>query len=83
MSNMTPSLNISSIHSMLTVGQPTTIVTKQKESKSVTVARPALKLEIGLAPNKFVREFAGILAVSYLLAAITLAGALLFYTFNR
>ncbi|MGA7129787.1 MAG: hypothetical protein WBZ19_25965 [Chthoniobacterales bacterium] len=81
---MTPSLNISSIHSMLTVGQPTTIVTKQKESKSVTVARPALRSwrSVWRLTSLF-EAFAGILAVSYLFAAITLAGALLFYTFNR
>jgi hypothetical protein len=81
---MTPSLNMSSIDSMLAVGQPATIVTEPKESKSVTVTRRALRSwrSVWRVFNLF-EAFAGILAVSYLFAATVLAGALLFYTFNR
>ena len=80
---MTPRLNTSSIRSILAVGQPTT-VTKQKESESVTVTRPAIRGWISVwRVTSLFEAFAVVFVVAYLLALVALSGALLFYTFNR
>ena len=81
---MTPSLNIISARSLLAVGQPKTIAAKQTELKSVAVTKPALHnwRSVWRVTTLF-EAFAGVFVAAYLFAAIALAAALLFYTFNR
>lgn len=80
---MTPTLNIISARSMLAAGQPKTIAFKQRRFKSLKVAKLVQNWRSILRLTTLFEAFAGIFLVSYLLAAIALTGALLFYTFNR
>jgi hypothetical protein len=81
---MTPSLNIISARSMLAVGQPKRIAARQKESKSVSVTKPALRNWRSVCRvGTLFETFVGVFVVFYLFAVIALAGALLFYTFKR
>ena len=81
---MTPSLNIISARCLLAVGQPKTLAAKQKELKSAAVTKPAIHSRRSVwHVTALLETFAGVFVVAYLLAAIALAAALLFYTFNR
>jgi hypothetical protein len=83
-SNMTSSLNIISAPSLLAAGQPVTLAAEQTEFKSARVAKPAFpnwRLIWGI--TTLFEVCAGIFVVFYLIAAVALAGALLFYTFTR
>jgi hypothetical protein len=68
---------------MLAVGQPETIVSKQRKFKSLKVAELVQSWRSVSRVTTLFETLAGIFLVCYLLAAIALAGALLFYTFNR
>jgi hypothetical protein len=68
---------------MLAVGQPQTIVSKQRKFKILKVAELVQSWGSVLRVRTWFEAFTGIFLVCYLLAAIALSGALLFYTFHE
>ena len=81
---MTPSINNISARTAFVAGQPPEIAAKQEGLNFLrrTPSASRTRRWFWHAPTLF-EAFAGILALSYLVAVAALAGALLFYTFNR
>jgi len=82
---MNPTLNLSSASGALAVDDvPASFAPQRESDKYVTRAKNVRRLlASALRPAKLVEVIAAGITALYLLGAIALSGALLFYTFSR
>jgi hypothetical protein len=82
---MNPTLNLSSASGALAVDDvPASFALQRESDKYVTRAKTVRHiLPSAWRPAKLVEGIAAVITAFYLLGAIALSGALLFYTFSR
>ena len=82
---MNPTLEITPNGDLLAVNEATaTVATKSEFKKSATLANSLSRVWSSVrCTAEWFEGFAAVLALFYLLAAVALSGAVLFYTFSR